>query len=97
MSVSKRHTGGLYSDSTTWFEARVESIPGVLMRIQDNVTTDKQHRTHVNVWDYQDAPSFIKKWMSKIKAGDKISVYQRARVWDNIVESAKIIVYTSCV
>ncbi|SJL02929.1 uncharacterized protein ARMOST_06270 [Armillaria ostoyae] len=95
----KGHTGGLYSDSSTWFEAGVESSPGgVFMRIQDNVSTDKQSRTHVNVWDYQDAPPSIKQWMSKIKAGDKISVYPRARyIWDNIVKSVKITVYTSCV
>ncbi|KAK0218438.1 hypothetical protein EDD85DRAFT_353903 [Armillaria nabsnona] len=97
-SVFKRHTGGLYSDSTTWFEAGVESIPSVLMRIQDNISADNQCRTHINVWDYQDAPSSIKEWMSKIKAGDKISVYPRVGDWqDNIVESAKITVYTSCV
>ncbi|KAK0436210.1 hypothetical protein EV421DRAFT_1716047, partial [Armillaria borealis] len=94
----KRHTGGLYSDSSTWFEAGVESSPGVFMQIQDNVSADKQSRTHVNVWDYQDALPSIKEWMSKIKAGNKISVYLRAGyAWDNIVKSVKITVYTSCV
>ncbi|SJL02878.1 uncharacterized protein ARMOST_06219 [Armillaria ostoyae] len=93
-----RHTRGLYSGSSTWFEAGVESSPGVFMRIQDNVSIDEQSRTHVNVWDYQDAPPSIKEWMSKIKVGDKISVYPRAGYrWDNIVKSVKITVYTSCV
>ncbi|KAK0218418.1 hypothetical protein EDD85DRAFT_990024 [Armillaria nabsnona] len=79
LSAKKEHrvcSGGLYSNSTTWFEARVKSSPDVFMQIQDNVSTDKpQCWTHVNVWDYQDAPSSIKEWMSKIKAWDKISVY----------------------
>ncbi|KAK0450512.1 uncharacterized protein EV420DRAFT_1274625, partial [Desarmillaria tabescens] len=88
---------GLYSDSSTWFEAEVESSPGVLMRIQDNVRADDQSRTHVNVWDHQDAPSSIEAWMSKIKAGDKISVYPRARsgLCHNYVESGVVMVYTS--
>ncbi|KAK0431470.1 hypothetical protein EV421DRAFT_2090121 [Armillaria borealis] len=94
----RRHTGGLYSDSSTWFEAGGESSPGMFMRIQDNVSADDQSRTHVNVWDYQDAPPSIKEWMSKIKAGDKISVYPRAMAWNgNCVKSVKITVYISCV
>ncbi|KAK0222481.1 hypothetical protein EDD85DRAFT_960123 [Armillaria nabsnona] len=97
-SEYKMVTEGLYSDSSTWFEAGVESIPGVRMRIQDNVHRDEQHRTHVNVWDYQDAPSSIKEWMAKVKAGDKISVYPRTRdIHHNIVKSVMITVYTSCV
>lgn len=70
------------------------------MEIQDNVDIDMQSRTHVNVWNYQDSPSFIKEWMSKIKAGDKISVYAQSCLIDNVlnhVESVKITVYTSCV
>ncbi|PBK93366.1 hypothetical protein ARMGADRAFT_1030020 [Armillaria gallica] len=97
---TRGHSRGLYSDSTTWFEARVESNPGMFMRIQDNVSTDTQCRTHVNVWDYQDALSSIKEWMSKIKAGDKISVYPRSRylyLTSNYVKSVKIMVYTSYV
>ena len=95
---SDGYTLGVYSGSFTWFEAGVESSPGVFMQIQDNISTDEQSWTHVNVWDYQDAPPSIKEWMSKIKAGDKISVYLRAgRLWDNIVKSVKITVYTSCV
>ncbi|KAK0436203.1 hypothetical protein EV421DRAFT_2086725 [Armillaria borealis] len=92
-------SSGLYSDSSTWFEAVVESSPGMFMRIQDNISADKQSRTHVNVWDYQDAPPSIKEWMSKIKVGDKISVYPRTRYWIrvNVVKSVKITVYTSCV
>ncbi|PBK65229.1 hypothetical protein ARMSODRAFT_978355 [Armillaria solidipes] len=80
-------SSGLYSDSSTWFEA------------VDNISADKQSRTHVNVWDYQDAPPSIKEWMSKIKVGDKISVYPRTRYWIrvNVVKSVKITVYTSCV
>ncbi|KAK0431477.1 hypothetical protein EV421DRAFT_168454 [Armillaria borealis] len=91
--------GGLYSDSSTWFEAGVESSPGMFMRIQDNVSTDEQSRTHVNVWDYQDALPSIKEWMVKVQPGDKISVYPRVakyRVY-NCVRSVKITVYTSCV
>ncbi|KAK0450536.1 uncharacterized protein EV420DRAFT_1705069 [Desarmillaria tabescens] len=95
--ILKGHAGGLYSDSYTWFEAGVESSPGIFMRIQDNVTADLQSRTHVNVWDYQDAPSSIKEWMAKIKPGDTISVYPRAGIpySTNYVESIKITVYTS--
>ncbi|KAK0450531.1 uncharacterized protein EV420DRAFT_738406 [Desarmillaria tabescens] len=91
------HAGGLYSGSYTWFEAGVESSPSMFMRIQDNVHADKQIRTHVNVWDYQDALSSIKEWMAKIKPGDTISVYPRVGMpgWANYVESIKITVYTS--
>ncbi|PBK65274.1 hypothetical protein ARMSODRAFT_961280 [Armillaria solidipes] len=93
------HSKGLYSGSSTWFEAGVESSPGMFMQIQDNVSADEQSRTHVNVWDCQDAPPSIKEWMSKIKAGDKVSVYPRARsmAWDNYVQSVKIDVYMACV
>ncbi|KAK0491793.1 hypothetical protein EDD18DRAFT_1334626 [Armillaria luteobubalina] len=94
----KEYDRGLYDHSTTWFEAGVESIPGMFMRIQDNVSADDQSQTHVNVWNYQDSPSFIKEWMSKITAEDEISVYARARgTVTNHVESVKITVYTSCV
>ncbi len=68
----------------------------MFMQIQDNVNADKRSRTHVNVWDYQNALSSIKEWMSKIKMGDKISVYLRAESPAiNSVESVKILVYTS--
>ncbi|PBK65263.1 ankyrin [Armillaria solidipes] len=95
----KGHSKGLYSGSSTWFEAGVDSSPGVFMHIQDNVYNDFQHWNHVNVWDYQDAPSPIKEWMSKIKLRDKISVYPRVgtSLAVNLVESVTITVYTSCV
>ncbi len=70
----------------------------MFMRIQDNLSTDKQSRTHVNVWDYHDAPSSIKEWMAKVKSGDKISVYSRVTSFQhNHVNKAKITVYTSCI
>ncbi|PBK65282.1 hypothetical protein ARMSODRAFT_1087450 [Armillaria solidipes] len=92
------YSRGLYSSSSTWFEAGVESSPGMFMQIQGNVSADEQSRTHVNVWDYQDAPPSIKEWMSKIKVGDNISVYPRAKyLANNVVKSVKVMVYTSCV
>ncbi|SJL02874.1 uncharacterized protein ARMOST_06215 [Armillaria ostoyae] len=97
-SSDDTHGGGMHAGSFTWFEAGVESSPGVFMRIQDNVRADSQYRTHVNVWDHQDAPLPIKEWMANIKVGDTISVYPRARfaAWVNYVQSVKIDVYTAC-
>ncbi|KAK0218434.1 hypothetical protein EDD85DRAFT_734092, partial [Armillaria nabsnona] len=93
----RTHSGGIYSGSYTWFEAEAASSPGMFMRIQDNVRADSQYRTHVNVWDHQDAPPLIKEWMANIKPGDTISVYPRARFpgWVNHVQSVTIDVYTA--
>jgi hypothetical protein len=65
--------------------------------IQPNVRANKASREHIVTWNRQDmnTEQTIREWMAKIRPGDTVCVYPKARfpAWVNYVEYVKIEVF----
>lgn len=74
-----------------------DSIVAERHMIQRNVRANNMSRKHVVTWVREDTNTAleIREWMAKIRPGDTVCVYPKARFrgWVNYVEYAKIEVF----
>lgn len=96
---------GTYGHSWTWFDAAVQSVwqhtgdverqPSPRILVQTNVHADSTYRTHVNIFDYMGPNEEHREWVRRLRPGDRIQLYAKARWpgWRNFVQKVKVTIH----